>query len=876
MKEILSNDVDSAKAFSSKRTNKRKKQRKALLTIEDIRANHLRRRLSRKTERRRSKKVPTAGTQPKTISVIKKTYQRKRKLAKDGNVEVAKRKRKSNVTYRSKPFTTRNLKEIGFSYAQATDVACLSDIGKMNEVCSFCGALKFKMENPSLCCSQGRIKIPFLECNSPYLKSLYDGTHSSSNHFLQKIRSYNSCFQMTSFGANIKRIDGYNPSFTVQGQVYHRIGSVQPETDKQPQFLQIYFIKSSDDQADIRQHHIPGTQLSIIKDIQEELLIQNPYVQCFTSMRDADYPELNIVIKADRELPKSQGHKGRFNKPSATEVAAILSTDTVQKRDIVIKSKESSLQTISELNKAYDGLQYPLLYIHGEDGYHLGMKGDRRSRCSTMDFYSYRLMIRKEFSHLHRARDLFQQFIVDIYSKVESERLSFIRYNQGKLRAETYQNVKDAVQKSDHETVGKRVILPSTFMGSPRFYHEKAMDAMTYVRVYGRPDLFITFTSNPKWPEITENLLPHQTPGDRPDIIARVFKQKGNCLLQLLTKHQVFGESVAHVYSVEWQKRGLPHIHLLLWLKEKIHPSQIDEIISAELPDENTDPELFKTVSTQMVHGPCGIFNRTSACMVDNKCIRRYPRSFTPATQTNDDGYPLYKRRSPDQGGHTVQLKRGTVDNRWVVPYSPLLCKIFKAHINVEFANSVKAIKYVCKYIFKGPDCAAFEIRQNDEVQLYQVGRYLSSHESCWRLFGFEIHARHPSVEHLQIHLEHQHKLYFIEGKEEQAVSNEQVTTLTGFFDLCKVDDFARSLLYIDVPKYYIWSKKKWRRRKRGIPVQEKIFRSQVLGRMYTVHPSAQELYFLRMLLLRVEGPTDFKDVRTVETVTYNTYREAL
>ena len=109
LKQILSNDVDSAKASSSKRTNKRKKQRKALLTIEDIRANHLRRRLSRKTERRRSKKVPTAGTQPKTISVIKKTYQRKRKLAKDGNVEVAKRKRKSNVTCRSKPFTTRNL-----------------------------------------------------------------------------------------------------------------------------------------------------------------------------------------------------------------------------------------------------------------------------------------------------------------------------------------------------------------------------------------------------------------------------------------------------------------------------------------------------------------------------------------------------------------------------------------------------------------------------------------------------------------------------------------------------------------------------------------------------------------------------------------------
>ena len=145
-----------------------------------------------------------------------------------------------------------------------------------------------------LCCSQRRIKLPVLESKSPYLKSLYDGTNSSSIHFLGKIRSYNFCFQKTSFGANIKRIDGYNPSFTVQGQVYHRIGSTQPQPQKHPQFLQIYFIKSGEDQADIRHHHIPGTKLSIIKNIKQELLTQDPYVHCFTLMRDANYPENNI------------------------------------------------------------------------------------------------------------------------------------------------------------------------------------------------------------------------------------------------------------------------------------------------------------------------------------------------------------------------------------------------------------------------------------------------------------------------------------------------------------------------------------------------------------------------------------------------------
>lgn len=36
--------------------------------------------------------------------------------------------------------------------------------------------------------------------------------------------------------------------------------------------------------------------------------------------------------------------------------------------------------------------------------------------------------------------------------------------------------------------------------------HEKLQDCLTFVRKYQRPDLFVTFTTNPKWDEITFNL----------------------------------------------------------------------------------------------------------------------------------------------------------------------------------------------------------------------------------------------------------------------------------------------------------------------------------------------------------------------------------
>lgn len=100
--------------------------------------------------------------------------------------------------------------------------------------------------------------------------------------------------------------------------------------------------------------------------------------------------------------------------------------------------------------------------------------------------------------------------------------------------------------------------------------HEYAQDAMTYVRNYGCPDLFITFTCNPQWTEIKNCLLPGQSPTDRHDITARVFKQKLKSLIDIIVKNNVFGSVRCWMYSIEWQKRGLPHAHILIWCMAKI------------------------------------------------------------------------------------------------------------------------------------------------------------------------------------------------------------------------------------------------------------------------------------------------------------------
>ncbi|XP_066453866.1 uncharacterized protein [Eleutherodactylus coqui] len=410
-------------------------------------------------------------------------------------------------------------------------------------------------------------------------------------------------------------------------------------------------------------------------------------------------------------------------------------------------------------------------------------------------------------NHILKCQHLFHQYIVDMYAKIDTERLLFIRLNQTKLHSEEYIHLRDAIATDGNPNeLGKMVILPATFTGSPRHMHEYAQDAMTYVRAYGRPDFFITFTCNPTWDEIKELLLPRQLPSDRHDIIARVFKQKLKSMMDFIVKHYVFGETRCWMYSIEWQKRGLPHAHILIWLIDKITPDKIDEVISAEIPDFNIDPGLFEVVTKNMLHGPCGTINNYSPCMKDGKCTKRYPRDLHAETITRNDGYPQYRRRSTEDGGKLITLKVHNndieVDNRWVVPYSPLLSKMFKAHINVEYCNSVKSIKYICKYVNKGSDMAVFGVENAsapiDEIERYQLGRYISSNEAVWRIFSFPIHERHPTVVHLAVHLENGERVYFTTENNLPKLVPEQCIVYDTIMKA--ITNQSRGLYFIDAP----------------------------------------------------------------------------
>ncbi|UYV73989.1 hypothetical protein LAZ67_11001733 [Cordylochernes scorpioides] len=498
------------------------------------------------------------------------------------------------------------------------------DIGQMSRVCQFCSALRFRDEPFGLCCKQGRVSLPAIESPPEPIFSLLSGLHPLLKSFLLHIRRYNSIFQMTSFGARQVVEQGYMPTFKVQGQVYHVIGSLLPEPDSEHKFLQIYFIDNYESQVTARCNMTANLNRDLVRSLQDLLHAHNHYIQSFKATLEtllqnhADYR----VIKHSDKLPPDE-HERRYNAPMTNEV------------------------------------------------------------------------------------------------------------------------------------------------------------------------------------------------------------------------------------------------------------------IQAEIPDINLDPELHAIVIKQMVHGPCGVLNSNSPCMKDGKCIKKYPKGFCETTSTTEDGYPRYRRRCSAEGGLTSSVNmRGVtfeIDNRWIVPYNSVLLRAFDSHINVEYCSSVKAIKYVCKYINKGTDQAVFSLNHLDEVTQFQSGRYISSAEAVWRILSFSIHERSPLIVHLAVHLENGQRVYFTTANADNVISNPRDTTLTAFFKLCNQDTFARTLLYCEVPSFYTWTNNKILGRKQGTPGEgyPGVRKSDVLGRVYTVHPTNAECYYLRLLLFHIRGPCSFQSLRTVEGVIHTTFQMA-
>ncbi|GBO12469.1 hypothetical protein AVEN_39569-1 [Araneus ventricosus] len=182
--------------------------------------------------------------------------------------------------------TWRILENAAFNYDPSADYisdpSCI--IGPISVTCEHCEAKKWIGEAPGMCCNGGKVQLPRLMDPPESLRTLLIGDSAEVKHFLNNIRRYNSCFQMTSFSTTKEiRESGYMPTFKVQGQIYHRIGSLYSLANAEPKFLQIYFVGDSAEQAEQRCKNLPQTRQDIVLQLQGMQDHHNCYVQSFKS-----------------------------------------------------------------------------------------------------------------------------------------------------------------------------------------------------------------------------------------------------------------------------------------------------------------------------------------------------------------------------------------------------------------------------------------------------------------------------------------------------------------------------------------------------------------------------------------------------------------
>ncbi|GJZ20343.1 DNA helicase [Tanacetum coccineum] len=365
------------------------------------------------------------------------------------------------------------------------------DIGGCTYSCQHCGALFWYEEclrnnergaRPcyNRCYKGGRVALQTYQIYPEYIKLLLQ-----DRHFLENIRAYNQMFSMALLGAQIDESinNGRGPYvFKISGQLYHWIGSLCAAEG--------LFRTAREKFQDA---HIPNFKVWLC----------------------------NVIGAREYELPTG-------------DMLGAIVYETGPKSDmdyyIVLEERSGYPQRVNKLHPSYMSLQFPLIFIYGEDGYSKELK--------------------KKFDPVKT----FQQKVGVTSSSSEQKhnRIDYIREHQNDIRNKYLSGIYDAINQGDNDgsDCGSRLILPQSFTGGPRYMYSHYLDALAICRVH-----------------------------DREDIVDRVFKMKIHEFISFLRDAQPFGKIVAVLYNVEFQKRGLPHCHTLLWIDDRpINKSSIGRL----------------------------------------------------------------------------------------------------------------------------------------------------------------------------------------------------------------------------------------------------------------------------------------------------------
>ncbi|CAO4381268.1 unnamed protein product [Caenorhabditis nigoni] len=586
----------------------------------------------------------------------------------------------------------------------------------------------------------------------------------------------------------------------------------------------------------------------------------------------------------------------------------------------------------------------------------------KRKHVSLAEFAHFILQDRRGLKSRFQgeAKNLGQLIVIDMACRIWEQRMHYLTSKRAEFprkfeRSHLMKLYSDMVEEKFEgvKKLGMLVTMPATVPGTAKYQRELVMGAVTTSNTLGSPHLFITFTGNPKWPEIQRACEQRKcTWADIPDFVNRVFKRRFEMFLddvagkkrketgknsklrgKQIREPGMFGDVVWYNYSVEFQQRGMPHCHLLICLKDGIvETDQIDEIISADVPDyptDTNDPEYadnlryYNLVKDNMTHFPCK--NDPSAyCMKEKKphwkqCSKGFPKPLAEQTTMSDNQYPTYKRSGTNK--FTLHRKNNIIEagSEWVVPHCKKLLLKYESHINVEIVSSIACFWKLRKNVGKGsmaPDSmtlarnvftprnldrakvvqrqeeadrlmrqAGVKVDKEKHVALNDCSYMLdmsamTSCEGAWRIAGFPMHANSQIVHRAYVHEENREVMFTKRGvdvaKAGAMLKQKSKGMMAAWFEANQKPDrlpdgrTTNDLTLDQMLSFYTFniSKQEFVLRKRD-------HSHRIMGRIQAPQPRFLELTATRILSQTVTGPKCWEDLRTFRGVVHNTCHEA-
>jgi hypothetical protein len=593
----------------------------------------------------------------------------------------------------------------------------------------------------------------------------------------------------------------------------------------------------------------------------------NPVFRSFYEMRQkmsranpqpANAPKVRVSFVGERE---------------SNEVAAVFgeTNEETTARVLLAVHEDGDTEFVPATSVLYEALGHPLINFFGEQTWGRELKGVAVQQRETIFRYLKRAILHEErLRYLHAVG---QAWLVDAVSRFEDERLLTMKEEEKKRRA----HQQSAGEQATNGKEGWKI--PGSFTKSASWFRNLLEGALFLMMKRGRPQFFITLTFDTA--EAASRLFPGRSANDDPVLVAQLFERRLRAFVALLRKG-LLGPYVYSVVVVEWQKRGLPHAHILL----RVHvpgldmptPSMraINRVTTAEVSQLRTrmGRRIYRNTMRHKCTKACR--SRLHRCTDAASCVlqpvpckKKFPWPIKRRTQLDPrTGYVIYRRRQPaDRLGVEVSEK--------------VLVAWGGGHANTKVVSTGQIICYLFGYCFKGNDRATWftelEASNGDQFRAYRRSRYLSSMEAAHRGFEFANASIHPKVHTVAISLPAAAGRYIPQNKTGAAMlRRNSLPALEGY---CWRPEALRGVAFLDYVGEYdtdLAPRKKvtaaqvhWDRR----PGQPKwaVFPYAQTGRlvrMQSLAPHQGELFYFSLLLKH--GRDDV--VRKIHRVVFYTW----